>query len=115
ANGPRSPAAGAARREGGDGWRGGGGGFHGKPPPPTTSATGRRRCRAAGHVADRSGASLSDAAGAHRRRLSRRRRCGPHVEPAGAVAGGSGTVVGASDVSGTVGRSRIRSSVSAVL
>ena len=34
--------------------------------PPTISASGRGRCRAAGRVAHREGASLSDAAGAHR-------------------------------------------------
>ena len=43
-------------------------------PPKAISASGRGRCRAAGRVAHRVGASLSDAAGAHHRRLSRRRR-----------------------------------------
>ena len=38
--------------------------------PPTISASGRGRCRAAGRVAHRVGASLSVAAGAHHRRLS---------------------------------------------
>src|ERR1700704_4300429 len=41
--------------------------------PPTISASGRRRCRAAGRVVLRLGASLSDANGAHRRHFSRRR------------------------------------------
>ena len=45
--------------------------------PPTISASGRGRCRAAGRVALRLGASLSDAAGAHHRRLCRR-RCDRH-------------------------------------
>src|SRR5215831_6419628 len=40
--------------------------------PPTISASGRRRCRAPGRIAHREGASLSGAAGAHHRRLSRR-------------------------------------------
>ena len=42
--------------------------------PPKFSASGRGRCRAAGRLAHRVGASLSDAAGAHDRRLCRRRR-----------------------------------------
>ena len=44
-----------------------------KLPRRTIPASGRGRCRAAGGVALRLGASLSDAAGAHRRRLSGRR------------------------------------------
>ena len=43
-----------------------------KLPRRTILASGRGRCRAAGRVALRVGASLSDAAGAHHRRLSRR-------------------------------------------
>src|SRR5437660_1781991 len=42
--------------------------------PPTFSASGRGRCRIAGGVADRAGAGVSDPAGAHHRRLYRRRR-----------------------------------------
>ena len=45
-----------------------------KLPRRRISASGRGRCRAAGRVARRMGASLSGAAGAHRRRLCRRRR-----------------------------------------
>ena len=45
-----------------------------KLPRRTFSASGRGRCRAAGRVAHRAGASLSGAAGAHHRRLCRRRR-----------------------------------------
>jgi hypothetical protein len=41
--------------------------------PPSISASGRGRCRAPGGVADRTGASLSVAAGAHCRRLRSRR------------------------------------------
>ena len=41
-----------------------------KLPRRTISASGRGRCRAAGRVAHREGASLSDAAGAHHRWLS---------------------------------------------
>ena len=41
--------------------------------PSTISASGSGRCRAPGRVAHRTGASLSDAAGAHDRRLCRRR------------------------------------------
>ena len=41
-----------------------------KLPRRTISASGRGRCRAAGRVAHRKGASLSVAAGAHRCRLS---------------------------------------------
>ena len=48
-----------------------------KLPRRTISASGRGRCRAAGRLAHRAGASLSDAAGAHRRRLCRR-RCDRH-------------------------------------
>src|SRR5271170_1078963 len=40
--------------------------------PPQISASGRRRCRAAGRVADREGANLSGAAGALAGRLFRR-------------------------------------------
>ena len=47
-----------------------------KLPRRTISASGRGRCRAAGRVAHREGASLSDAAGAHHRR---------HLPPAGAT------------------------------
>src|SRR5262249_31922826 len=42
--------------------------------PPRFSASGRGRCRSAGRIADREGASVSVAAGAVNRRLSRRRR-----------------------------------------
>ena len=45
-----------------------------KLPRRRISASGRGRCRAAGRVAHRTGASLSVAAGAHRRRLCRWRR-----------------------------------------
>ena len=45
-----------------------------KLPRRKFSASGRGRCRAAGRVAHRAGASLSDAAGAHHRWLCRRRR-----------------------------------------
>ena len=45
-----------------------------KLPRRTISASGRGRCRAPGRLALRLGANLSDAAGAHRRRLCRRRR-----------------------------------------
>ena len=52
-----------------------------KLPRRTISASGRGRCRAAGRVARRTGASLSDAAGADHRRLSagwrHRHRCAP--------------------------------------
>src|SRR5262249_61386732 len=37
--------------------------------PPTSSASGRRRCRATGHVEHRKGANLSDAASAPHRRI----------------------------------------------
>jgi hypothetical protein len=43
-------------------------------PPKAISASGLRRCRAAGGVARRLGAGLSDAAGAHRGGLPTRRR-----------------------------------------
>ena len=52
-----------------------------KLPRRTISASGRGRCRAAGRVARRLGASLSDAAGAHRCWLPARRRCGHHGAP----------------------------------
>ena len=45
-----------------------------KLPRQTISASGRGRCRAAGRIAHRMGANLSVAAGAHDRRLRRRRR-----------------------------------------
>ena len=45
-----------------------------KLPRRTISASGRGRCRAAGRLAHRLGASLSDAAGAHHCWLRRRRR-----------------------------------------
>ena len=49
-------------------------GGHHETSPPTISASGSGRCRAAGRLADRKGANLSDAAGPHRRRFCRRRR-----------------------------------------
>src|SRR5262249_8699126 len=42
---------------------------------------GRGRCRTPGRIADSRGASLSDAAGAHRCWLPARRRCGHHGAP----------------------------------
>ena len=52
-----------------------------KTSPPTISASGSGRCRAPGHVADREGASLSVAAGAHHRRLPCRQRDRHHRAP----------------------------------
>src|SRR5262249_47056694 len=50
------------------------GGGHETSPPKTIPASGRGRCRTAGGVAHRDGASLSVATGALDRRLSGRRR-----------------------------------------
>src|SRR5262249_24734238 len=63
AKAPRShtPPLLSARAAGGNQWMGGG--VKNKPPPPKFSAFGRRCSRPAGRVADRMGASLSDAAG----------------------------------------------------
>ena len=60
-----------------------------KLPRRTISASGRGRCRAAGRVAHRVGASLSDAAGAHHRRLCRRRRDRHRRAPDGSMAVGA--------------------------
>ena len=60
-----------------------------KLPRRTISASGRGRCRAAGRVAHRVGASLSDAAGAHDRRLCRRRRRRHRRAPDGSMAVGA--------------------------
>jgi Tripartite tricarboxylate transporter family receptor len=46
---------------------------HNETSPPKFSATGRRRCRAPGHAALRSGAIVSVAAGAHHRSIRARR------------------------------------------
>ena len=60
-----------------------------KLPRRAISASGRGRCRAAGRIAHREGASLSDAAGAHHRRF-RRRRCDRHRRaPDGSMAVGA--------------------------
>ena len=60
-----------------------------KLPRRTISASGRGRCRAPGRVADREGASLSGAAGAHHRRTCRRQR-GRHCRaPDGSMAVGA--------------------------
>ena len=68
-------AADAARpRRRGDRMNCGRGRYGDETSPPTISASGSGRCRAPGRVALRLGASLSDAAGAHHRRLCRRRR-----------------------------------------
>ena len=53
------------------------------------SASGSGRCRAAGRVARRMGASLSDAAGAHHRRLSAGRRARHRRAPDGSMAVGA--------------------------
>ena len=60
-----------------------------KLPRRTISASGGGRCRAAGVVAHRMGASLSDAAGAIDRRLSRRRRERHRRAPDGSMAVGA--------------------------
>ena len=60
-----------------------------KLPRRRISASGRGRCRAPGRVAHRVGANLSDAAGAHRRRLCRRRPGRHHRAPDGAMAVGA--------------------------
>ena len=60
-----------------------------KLPRQTISASGSGRCRAAGRVAHRMGASLSDAAGAHDRRLCRRRRDRHRRAPDGSMAVGA--------------------------
>src|SRR5262249_21900975 len=63
---------GTSRRGGGARVGGGEGEVRNEPPPPQFSAFGRGRCRAAGRDAHCLGANLSDAAGAHHRRLSAR-------------------------------------------
>ena len=60
-----------------------------KLPRRQISASGRGRCRAAGRLAHRVGASLSDAAGAHRRRLCRWRRDRHRRAPDGSMAVGA--------------------------
>ena len=55
-------------------------GRHHETSPTEISAFSRGRCRAAGANTDRVGISLSDAAGAHPRRL-RARRCDRHYGP----------------------------------
>src|SRR5262249_56019664 len=77
---------------GGGGGRGGGGvggGVGGKSSPPQILASRRGRCSATGGLARRSGASLSDAAGAHRCWLPARRRCGHHGTPDRSIAFGA--------------------------
>src|SRR5262245_36898620 len=80
----------AARRRCGDvaGCRAGSAGRN-ETSPPQISASGRRRRRAAGRVAFRVGASLSDATGAHRRRLSGWRDDRRHRTPHGSMAVGA--------------------------
>ena len=60
-----------------------------KLPRRKFSASGRGRCRAAGPFAHRTGADLSDAAGAHCGRSCRRRRDRHHRAPDGSVAVGA--------------------------
>ena len=56
---------------------------------PSISASGSGRCRAAGRIAHRMGANLSGAAGAHHRRLCRRRSERHRRAPDGSMAVGA--------------------------